>query len=146
GSGLAQDAGHVGGLSGRLDDEFGDVLADAVVGHAALDLDTGGRHVGELHGGVGSGEDRFRKVGADLVPVDVEGSHELDVADVVAAQVDVHEAWHEVLGRRFPGVGDALNGRGRAVADPDHRDPDLAVAAAMTVGFLHSCTPLRVVV
>jgi len=35
---------------------------------------------------------------ADLVLVDVEGGHELDVADVVAAQVDVHEPRH---GSRF---------------------------------------------
>ena len=43
-------------------------------------------------GVVGLRVDRLGQVLADLVLVDVEGGHELDVADVVAAQVDVHQA------------------------------------------------------
>ena len=44
------------------------------------------------------GEDRLAEVEADLVGVDVERGDELDVADVVAAELDVHEAGH-ALGR-----------------------------------------------
>ena len=40
------------------------------------------------------GVDRLGEVLPDLVRVDVEGGHELDVADVVAAELDVHEARH----------------------------------------------------
>ena len=49
-------------------------------------------HVAELHRVVGAGEDRLREVEPDLLLVDVEGGDELDVADVVAAEVDVHQA------------------------------------------------------
>src|SRR5207302_4612260 len=56
----------------------------------------------------------------DFVAVDIKSRHELDVTDVVAPQVDVHEARHELLRGSFPVVGDALDERGRAVADADY--------------------------
>src|SRR3712207_8198776 len=40
--------------------------------------------------------DRLAEVLADLRGVDVEGRRELDVADVVAAEVDVHEPRHRL--------------------------------------------------
>ncbi len=46
---------------------------------------------------------------ADLALVDVEGGDELDVADVVAAEVDVHEARHELVGRGVAVLVDALD-------------------------------------
>jgi hypothetical protein len=52
---------------------------------------------GELDRVVRPGVDRLGEVLADLVLVDVEGGHELDVADVVAAEVDVHQAGDEVV-------------------------------------------------
>ena len=104
------------------------VLAEAVVGHAALDLDADVRHVGELDRVVLARPDRLGEVLADLLRVDVEGGDELDVADVVAAEVDVHQAG-DFLGR----VGvlvvlDALDEGVGAVADADDRDADLLVA------------------
>ena len=70
-----------------------EVLAEAVVGHPALDRDAelGQLAVAELQRVVLAGEDRLGEVLADLVGVDVERGGELDVADVVAAEVDVHE-------------------------------------------------------
>jgi hypothetical protein len=59
---------------------------------------------------------------ADFACVDVEGGDEFDVADVVAAQVDVHEAGDEFICRRIAIFVDALNERGRAVADADDGD------------------------
>ena len=38
-----------------------------------------------------AGEDRLAEVDAHLGGVDVEGGDELDVADVVAAELDVHQ-------------------------------------------------------
>src|SRR5439155_22025790 len=87
--GLLQDADYVGGLSGGFLHDVGEVLADTVVGHSALDLDAGPGHSGELHGVVGFCEDRLRQVEADLVLVDVKGRDELDVTYVVAAEVDM---------------------------------------------------------
>ena len=51
-----------------------------------------GHVVGELQRVVLAREDRLGEVLADLVGVDVEGGAELDVAHVVAAEVDVHQA------------------------------------------------------
>ena len=56
------------------------------------------RHVGELDRVVLARPDRLGQVLADLVGVDVEGRRELDVTDVVAAEVDVHETRHRSAG------------------------------------------------
>ena len=73
--------------------------------------------------------DRLGQVLADLVLVDVEGGHELDVADVVAAELDVHQAGDEVVLLGVLVVVAALDQAAGAVADADDRDADLAVAA-----------------
>ena len=62
-----QDLGDVGGRAGGLGDDLRQVLAQAVVRHAALDLDAEVRHVGELDRVVRAAEDRFAQVLADLV-------------------------------------------------------------------------------
>ena len=83
------------------------------------------RHLGELHRVVLAGPDRFAEVLADLRRVDVEGGREFDVADVVAAEVDVHQARDLLGGVGVAVVVDALDeGRG-AVADADDRDAHL---------------------
>src|SRR5439155_1541320 len=66
---------------------------------------------------------------ADLVPVDVEGGHELDVANVVAAQVDVHQPWNEVALGGVLVVVAALDEAARTVAHAHDRDADLAFLA-----------------
>src|SRR5690606_10308696 len=87
GPGVAQDPGDVGGRAARLADPRPDVLADAVVGHAAADGHAETRHFGEGDGVVRLGEDRLAQVAPDFGVGDVEGGRELDVADVVAAEV-----------------------------------------------------------
>ena len=63
------------------------------------------------------GVDRLAKVLADLVLVDIERGHELDVADVVTAEVDVHaEAGDEVVDGRVLVVIATLDEAARAVA------------------------------
>ena len=74
---------------------------------------------------------------ADLVGGHVEGGGELDITDVIAAQVDVHEAGHEGVGRRVLVVLDALQQRVGAVADADDRDADLVVHAHLAVLLGH---------
>jgi hypothetical protein len=125
GLGVLEDLDDVGGLAGRLDDLLLEVLAEPVVGHPTVDRDVEVRHVGELDRVVLAGPDRLGEVLADLVGIDVERGRELDVRDVVAAEVDVHQAGH-VLGRiGVLVVLDALHERGRAVADADDRDAHL---------------------
>ena len=55
------------------------------------------------------GEDRLAEVEADLGGVDVERGDELDVADVVAAELDVHEAGDVVARVGVAVVLDALD-------------------------------------
>src|SRR3954469_29723 len=128
---VLEDLDDVGGLAGRLGDLLLEVLAQAVVRHAAVDGHAEvRRHLRELGRVVGVGPDGLPEVLADLRLVDVEGARELDVVDVVAAEIDVHEAGD--FGRR---VGvlvevDALDeGRG-AVAHADDRDAHLVVLVA----------------
>ena len=109
--------GHLDGL--------GVVLADAVEGRAALHGDVGRRHVGDLDGVVLRREDRLGQVEADLLGVDVERGDELHVADVVLAELHVHQAGHGGVLVGVLVVLHALHKRGRAVAYADNRDPHL---------------------
>ena len=134
GAGLLEDADDVGRLARRLLDDLAQVLADAVVGHAAMHGHVELRDLGELHGVVLAAEDRLAQVAADLVGVDVECGRELDVRDVVAAEVDVHEAGHELAGLGVVVVVDALDeGRG-AVAGADDGDAHLPAWLLVSVG------------
>jgi hypothetical protein len=67
------------------------------VRHAARHLHALMRHVAEADGVVRPGEDGLREVLANLFLVDVDGRHEIDVAHVVAAEVDVHQARDELV-------------------------------------------------
>ena len=69
------------------------------------------------------------RVLAHLVLVDVEGGDHLDVADVVAAQDQVHETRDELVFRGFPVFVDALDKGRRTVAQADDCYVDLAVGA-----------------
>ena len=124
---LLEDPDDVVGLARRLLDDLREVLAEAVVRHPARDLDAGLRDVGELDRVVRMRPHRVGEILADLALDDVERGRELDVADVVAAEVDVHEAGDELVVRRVLVVLDALEQRVRAVADADDGDADLAV-------------------
>ena len=127
---LAEDTGDVYRRLRRLVDDFRQVLADAVQGVAAADANARGRHVGKADRVVGLGENGFCEVVADLAAVDVEGGDELEIAHVVAAKVDVHQAGHERLWRGVVVLVDALDqGRG-AVADTDESDADRAPGGA----------------
>src|SRR5215218_353895 len=134
GLGLLEDADHVRGFARGFGDLLFQVLAEAVVGHAAVDGDAHVGDVGELDRVVLPRPDRLAEVFADLLGVDVEGGDELDVADVVAAEVDVHQARHFLAGVRVLVVLDALDEAVGAVADADDRDADLLVRAAGAVG------------
>ena len=98
------------------------VVAETVVGVAALDDDAGRRHVGDVDGVVLAGDDRLGEVATDLLAVDVERGDELHVTDVVAAEVDVHQAGHPRVRVGVLVELDALDeGRG-AVAHADDGD------------------------
>ncbi len=121
-----EDLHDVGlGLVG-LRDDLAVEGAQAVERPPAAHGDAERRHVlGEPDRVVRLGEDRLGDVGADLLAVDVERGHDLDVADVVPAELDVHET-RDLLRR----VGvlvelQTLDERRGAVADADDRDTNL---------------------
>ena len=96
------------------------------MGHAALDRHAEVRHIAELHGVVGFGEDGFGEVEADFARVDVEGGDEVEVGDAVTAEHGVHDAGDLVAVLRVLVVRDALHERRGAVADADDGHVDLA--------------------
>ena len=104
GPGLAQRTGDV--VGGRASDSSTvplQVPAEPVERRAAAAPSTPERrHVGEADSVVGRRLDRLGQVAADLAGVDVERGRELDVADVVAAQLDVHQARHGGVRRGVP--------------------------------------------
>ena len=129
---LLQDFDDVVRRAGGLLDLLAEVLADAVVGHAAVDGHVKVGHVGELDRVVRVGPHRLAEVFADLSRDDVEGGRELDVADVVAADGGVHQTGDFLVVRGVPIIVDALNERIRAIADADNGDAHL-------VAFLGHC-------
>src|SRR3954468_12681942 len=137
GLGFLEDLDDVDRRARSLGDLLGQVLAEAVVRHPALDLHAQVRDVvlDELDRVVLAGPDRLGEVLADLVGVDVERRRELDVADVVAAEIDVHQPRHPSRWIRVAVVMDALDEGVGAVAHADDRYADLVVlVAAAAVG------------
>ena len=90
--------------------------------------------------------DRVGDVLADLALDDVERRHDLDVVDVVPAEVDVHQSGDEVVGIGVPVVGEALHERVRAVADADDRDAHLLLLTpagrVVPVGLHYCCASI----
>ena len=90
---------------------------------AALHDDAGRRHVGDLDGVVlADARIASDEVLADLLGVDVERRDELDVPDVVVAELHVHQAGHADRRIGVLVVLDALDQRRGAVADADDGD------------------------
>ena len=117
-----------------LGDGLAVVLAEAVEGVAALHDDAGRRHVADLDGVVLGGADRLGEVEADLLAVDVERGDELDVADVVVAELHVHQAGDGAGRVGVLVVLDALDERRGAVADADDGDANRTHFLLLVVG------------
>ena len=127
------------GLVG-LHDRVAVVDTQPVESAAPHHRDAGRRHVGEPDRVVGLGEDRLGDVLAHLLRVDVERGDDLDVADVVSAELHVHQAGDAFGGVRVLVVLESLDeGRG-AVAESDDGDPNRAHAVR---SFLRSVAEAR---
>ncbi len=117
GAGLLEDLDDVDRVGAGLLDGHPVVLAETVERRAALHLDAQGGDVADLDGVVLRGVDGLGEVLADLHVVDVERRDELDVADVVVTERDVHQTGHGAGGVGVLVVLDTLDQGGRAVAD-----------------------------
>src|SRR6185436_1129690 len=131
-------------------DDLRQVLAEPVVRHAALHGDAHVRDLGEHDGVVRPRDDRLGDVLADLVHVDVDRRRDLDVADVVPAQVHVHEPGDPVRGLGVAVVVEALHERRGAVPHADDRDSHLAHDAQTSEPdervIFHTCAILWIAV
>jgi hypothetical protein len=95
--------------------------------------------------------DGVREILAYLLSRDVESGRELDVPHVIAAEVDVHQPRHELVGVRVPVVLDALQERVGAVADADDRNTHFVLRSHFSIplsvllshGFLPSVGATR---
>src|SRR5207249_7190925 len=124
----------------RLDDRVAVIGPEPVQGPAAHHRDAGRGHVGEADRVVGFGEDGFGDVLAHLLRVDVESSHDLDVTDVVPAELHMHQAGDALRRIRILVVLEPLHeGRG-AVAESDDGDTNRAHAVR---SFLRSVADAR---
>jgi len=119
GAGFGEGLDDVDRLVGRLLDHGPVVLPEPVEGGPTADGHPEIAHVGEANGVVLPGEDGFPQVQSHLRRVHVEGGDGLDVADVIAAEHDVHQSRHRLSWLGAAVVLDALNERRRTVADAD---------------------------
>jgi hypothetical protein len=118
----------IAGGARRLANFLAQILADAVMGHAAADFDAAARHIGKSVGIVRFGEDRLCQVLADLVGVDIEGGAEFDIAHVIAAQAHVHQTGNQLIRIGVLVKLHSLNqGRG-AITDTNDGHSDFSVA------------------
>ena len=133
---VAQRLRDVDRLGRRLLDDLAVELAEAVERRAALHEHAEFGDLGELDRVVDAREDRLAEVEADLLGVDVERGDELDVADVVAAELDVHQPGDALVRVGVAVELDALHEAARAVADAGDRDANSVTGAAHAVLLL----------
>ena len=120
--GVLQRLNYVDRFSRGFVDGVRVVLANAVQGRAALNLNAESRNIGDLDGAVFGGNNGLGEVLADLLVVNIESCDELDIGDVVVAEDDVHEARNGLVGLCIAVELDTLHQGGGAVADADDSD------------------------
>ena len=94
------------------------------MGRAAAHLDTCRAEVGEADRVVRRRLERIGEVASDLALRDIERRDAIDVAHMVAAELQMHEAGYRVVAFRAAVEFDPLDQRGGAISRPDDRDPD----------------------
>ena len=100
-----------------------------------MHVDLGGYHISDIEF-TAAFDVTIDKVGKDLADaIWAHPNNTIKFADVIAAEVHVHEAGDELVVRRVVVILDSLEERVRAVADADDRDADLVLLAPATRVF-----------
>ena len=86
-------------------------MPDPVMGWTAPHFDPGRRHWGEAGRVVGVRQDRLGEVTADLPLGDVKSGDAFDVADVIAAEIEMHQTRDRVVAGGAAVKLDALDQR-----------------------------------
>ena len=136
GFGVLEDLDDVSSGTGGFGEDLAEVLAQAVVGHAARDGHIQFGDIAELVGVVGEGINGFGQVLAHLGIDDIEGGGELNITDVITAQVDVHQAGDAVAVLGILIKMNPLDERGGTVTHPDDGYAHFFI-------FGHGLTPVR---
>ena len=92
------------------------------MGHPTRYLDTEIGNLGELNRVVRFRENRLSEIQSDFGAIDVEGRHKLNVVNVVAAEIYVHQSRNEILRRCVSVKLNALNKGRRAITDANDGD------------------------
>ena len=124
GAGVAQRLGHVDRLGRRLLDGLAVVLAEAVERRAALHLDAELADVGERMVLFWPAKIALPRSSPTLAASTSNAATNSTSRDVVAAEHDVHEPGHVVVGVGVAVVLDALDEAAGAVADSGDGDTD----------------------
>src|SRR5690349_21981082 len=95
-------------------------MADAVEHRTALHDHAGRLDVAETMRVVRAGPDRIGDIVSDLARVNVEGRGNLNVADMVTADISVHQPGNRLVRIGVPIVGQPLDERTRAIANSDN--------------------------
>ncbi len=118
---LAQSLRYIHRLGGGFIHHVLVVEAEPVKSRPSLHLDTQVAYVGKANRVVLSRPHRLCQVLADLGCVDVESGHEINVAYVISAEVDMHQARYQLVRIGIPVVLDALDQGVGTVADSRDR-------------------------
>src|SRR5581483_7822718 len=120
-AGIIEDLHDVVGPSRRFMDNLGEILAQPVMGHAAIDLCPQLRHLGETIGIVRGCKNGLADILSHLTGIYIESCGKLYVPNMIAAQIHMHQARHKFVWLRLPVILDALYKGACAVAYTYHR-------------------------
>ena len=120
--GFFEDADDIGRGTPRFFDHRADIFAQPVMGHAPVDSYVHVRDFGEFNGVVGVCPDGFAQIFADFAFDNIESGRELNIANVVAAKVDVHQPRYFVVFIGIAVIMDTLHQRIGTVAYANNGD------------------------
>ena len=85
--------------------------------HAAIHIRAEMWDIRELVGIIGGREDRLTQVIPHFILININSGGELDIANMIAAEIHMHQAWDKIVGLSIPVVLYTLHQRTGTVAN-----------------------------